>query len=211
MFPNLTSHSTCTKMISSPLCCVTDFRTQHNHTYFSPEDGVGHCQKMKMYLSDPDIAVWQPVHPLWRKAHAPGQESDAYTNTLQGGVMGQRGAVGGSTRGKGSVSARVFLYQTHTPSLLLCKRQEKKSHTQCSVAQLVTRRYTGYWGWVSDWERKDKRQENNHWLLIDTQTFKEVTDSLPYVWLLSRLHSKCTISFWNYRNGANSRLFTSKK
>lgn len=43
-------------LISSVLCPETS-----EHNTGMPKDGVGGCQKMKMYSSDPDIAVWQPV------------------------------------------------------------------------------------------------------------------------------------------------------
>lgn len=39
-------------MTSSPLCCILE-----NITQVLPKDGVAGCQKMKMYSSDPDIAV----------------------------------------------------------------------------------------------------------------------------------------------------------
>lgn len=53
----MSSHTPDTKVISSPLCCVIDFQTYHKYASFPPEDRVGDCQKIKMYLSDPDIAI----------------------------------------------------------------------------------------------------------------------------------------------------------
>lgn len=161
------------------LLCGVSQTSETQHRY-APREGVGDCQKMKMYLSDPDIAMWQPVHPPGESL-TPWGKTVSHTQTLskeESWGKGEEG--GGSTRGRGS----VFLSQTHLPS---SRARERVTHSSFSVAQSATHRYTGY-NRTSDREQPLVAQ-------LHSSFSKEGTDSLPYVWLLSGLHSKCATSF----------------
>lgn len=87
-------------------------------------------------------------------------------------------------------SLSVCVSQTHTFPPPMQEARERVTHSNVQSRSSHSQVYR-----ILRLGERGQDTENSHWLLTDTQALRGGTDRLPYVWLLSRLHSKCATSF----------------